>query len=345
VCPVCVATALSAAKYELRTGKPAYAVYMGPSATATAATPAGDASAATTAGIAAAGANASASSTAAAANITTSTTLSAGTGTSPRVTREPTLFTSELWQLANQPGVEWNPYWLPHCPEHSVAALPCLACANLVVGTARFEAVLDDAKQRTLLYDDGPAEAIIPERIPFDKGELEKIHAFISKELTHLVNKSDLSPELKQHALNQLRERTEAFCDDLHVGGAAKLGPEFDLKIELTPDAVPPRNVKSVKVGPHMIPIWRKTIEELLRLGIIKEIHGNVPWLHRAFFVNQHGNYRFVVNYKPGVNRFTVPESSTLPRFADLSDQLAAARAHLHQARPQEGLLSSSPAP
>ncbi len=72
-------------------------------------------------------------------------------------------------------------------------------------------------------------------------------------ELTRLrlVNKSNLTLQLKQHALNQLMERIEAFCDNLNVGGAAKLGPEFDLKIELTPNAVPLRSVKSVNRSAH----------------------------------------------------------------------------------------------
>ncbi len=64
-----------------------------------------------------------------------------------------------------------------------------------------------------------------------------------------------------------------------------------------------------VREGAYMDPRWRETMAKLIKQRIIELRTGDVPYIHQAFFVNQKAGWRFVVNFKPGVNKHTVPES------------------------------------
>ncbi len=156
--------------------------------------------------------------------------------------------------------------------------------------------------------DDGHEEPDIPDREP-EKGmdEHKAMMTGIYRTLAELVEKSALSTaEKKKAALNLLKEYSEIFVDDLHIGGAANLPEEYHMEIKIAPGVETVlKDPPQVRQGAFMDPRWRETMTKLIKQRIIELRTGAVLYIHQAFFVNQKAGWRFVVNFKPGVNKHT----------------------------------------
>jgi transposase InsO family protein len=135
------------------------------------------------------------------------------------------------------------------------------------------------------------------------------------KALTKLAQTA--RPESDRKRIQEiLLEHMGVFCFNLEHGGQAKVAPHM---IQLKPDARPPKRPHSHSVPLHLQEVWRKTIEEMERQGVIYETESD--WVSRAFFVRQGDKYRMVINFVP-LNLHTVQTYATLPLLKELIQSL-----------------------
>ncbi len=100
-----------------------------------------------------------------------------------------------------------------------------------------FDKAIERARAEKYFIEDGPEEPDIPDREP-EKGTPEYISMMkgIYGHLDELVQKSALSTAAKKEAgLKLLKEYSEIFVDDLHIGGAAVLPEEYHMEIKIAP--------------------------------------------------------------------------------------------------------------
>lgn len=229
---------------------------------------------------------------------------------------------------ARDHGFKFKYSQLPHCDKCASHSKACLDCQKAVKDANDVREALLAARRQTLVPEDDADEGgSLPERMPDDQSELERIRTRIKDIIDKLIKECDIGHDngIDKRFLSMLHERIGVFCDEFRAGGAAKLPPELHMEIELDP-AVKPRRASLFRQGAYLQAEWDKTINNYRRINIIAELHAKAPWMHQAFFTKQHGAYRFVVNYKPGINKATIPSPATLPNFNGLVNYMQGAQ-------------------
>jgi hypothetical protein len=130
------------------------------------------------------------------------------------------------------------------------------------------------------------------------------------------LNLSHLDAPLCAHIYHLIQKYWSVFDDK------GQFIPVKDYSCEINTGSARPISVRKIHYGPRKIPIMRKCIASLAKLGHIRQVYGG-EWLFKALLapkphqehISNIGDFvwRFFINYIP-LNQITWPVSYLIPR-------------------------------